>query len=153
VTRIRTATDGDLLAVASLYQQLAPEPDPPLRRASRRQLDAWEEMLRTPNLTVLVAEEDDAIVGTACLLLMPSLTDDCASTGFLENMVVDRGRRRTGVGRSLIDEIVRRAHEGGCRRLQLLSHNDHVDDAHVFYKSCGFVSEAAGFRRYIPARP
>lgn len=148
MVRIRTATHSDLLAVASLYEQLAPDPGPPLHRVSRQQVGTWEEMLAAPNLTVLVAEGDDAIVGTACLLLMPSLTDGCAPTGFLENMVVDSRHRRNGIGRSLIDDIVGRAREGGCRRLQLLSHNDHVDDAHEFYNSCGFVAEAAGFRRY-----
>jgi hypothetical protein len=49
----------------------------------------------------------------------------------------------------LIEEVVRQADAAGCKRLQLLSHKDHHEDAHRFCRESGFVAEADGFRRFI----
>lgn len=146
---IREAVDADLLAVASLYEQLAPDSKSGLDQVTPKQQDAWQAILAAKDLTILVAEVDGVVVGSTALLLMPSLTDDCSPTGFIENMVVDNRSRRSGIGRLLIEEATQRASRAGCRRLQLLSHKDHAADAHEFYRCLGFVPEAEGFRRYL----
>jgi GNAT superfamily N-acetyltransferase len=144
---IRPARSEDLDAVMRLYVQLAPGPPYPEAVITGREVEVWAEMLSADRLVVFVAESDDAgIVGTACLLWMPSLTDGATPTGFVENLVVDELQRRRGVGRALVDALLGRAADLGCRRVQLLSHKDRRDDAHRFYASMGFSPEAEGFR-------
>jgi len=68
-------------------------------------------------------------------------------------MGVDEPRRRQGVGRAFEEDLLRRATEVGCRRVQLLSHEDRRDEAHRFSSSLGFAAEAEGFRIALgPAR-
>jgi ribosomal protein S18 acetylase RimI-like enzyme len=66
----------------------------------------------------------------------------------VENMIVDPGRRRTGIGSRLMEEVGRRAVAAGCYKVQLLSRKHRVE-AHAFYESVGFEAVAEGFRCYF----
>jgi GNAT superfamily N-acetyltransferase len=66
----------------------------------------------------------------------------------VENVVVDQGERRAGVGRALMEEIVRRCRQADCYKIQLLSRK-HRRSAHTFYESLGFQRSAEGFRLYL----
>jgi GNAT superfamily N-acetyltransferase len=67
----------------------------------------------------------------------------------VENVVVDQDRRRAGVGRALMEEIVGLCRQANCYKIQLLSRT-HRTSAHVFYESLGFQRSAEGFRLYLP---
>lgn len=97
---------------------------------------------------LLVAEADGAIAGTLDLLIVTNMTHGGAPWAVIENVVVDENARGRGVGRTLIDEAVRRSSDAGCYKIQLLS-NKRRTDAHAFYRSTGFEAVAEGFRRYL----
>jgi len=106
--------------------------------------------MRTPDLTIYLAEQDAEPVGTATVLLMPHLTYDCSPTAFVEAVVVTPAHRRRGIARRLLARALDDAREAGCLKVQLLSHKRHVGDgAHRLYESAGFTAEAEGFRLYL----
>jgi GNAT superfamily N-acetyltransferase len=118
--------------------------------ASTREVEMWRRMLQTADLTVYLADEGDATVATASLLLMPNLTYDCAPTAFIEAVVVVPHRRRQGIATAMLERILADARRAGCNKVQLLSHKRHADDgAHDLYRKAGFDSEAEGFRLYL----
>jgi ribosomal protein S18 acetylase RimI-like enzyme len=101
-----------------------------------------------PGRELLVSEVDGRVVGTVDVLIVPNLTHGGTPWGAVENVVVDQESRGVGVGRSLMDEAVRRCVDAGCYKVQLLS-NKRRTQAHEFYRSIGFEAVAEGFRRYL----
>ncbi|MEV0573394.1 GNAT family N-acetyltransferase [Streptomyces sp. NPDC050392] len=141
---VRTAAEGDLPDLLTLYGELNPD-DAPLSRTTAAAV--WADMSRQGGRTVLVADADGAVAGTADCLVMPNLTRGGRAILFVENVVVAGSFRRHGVGRLLMDAAVRLGETAGCYKIQLLA----ADDAyvHTFYEACGFKALAQGFRRYL----
>jgi GNAT superfamily N-acetyltransferase len=145
---VREAASTDLDAILGLYVQLAenrPESLPVLGPEA-------ESLLTTignqPGRTLLVAVAEDVIVGTADLVVVPNFTHQGMAWAIVENVVVDQDRRRSGVGRALMKEVVRRCRQADCYKIQLLS-REHRQSAHVFYESLGFHRSVEGFRLYL----
>jgi GNAT superfamily N-acetyltransferase len=138
---VRPATTGDLAAVRTLLGHLHDRPGDVAWSSA-----TWNRILGDPNRTILVAEDrGEFAVGTADVLVVPNLTHDGAPWALVENVVVDPGWRRRGVGRALIKRAVRVADDAGCHKLQLTSSN-HRDGAHRFYERLGFTATSTGFR-------
>jgi GNAT superfamily N-acetyltransferase len=145
---VRRATAADLDGVLRLYEELA---DGRVEALPARHTDAvglsttiWSQ----PGRFLLVAVKDDRPLGTADLLIVPNLTHGGAPWAIVENVVVAGEARRTGIGRLLMDDIVRLCEKFGCYKIQLLS-GKHRHEAHGFYRRLGFEQQANGFRRYL----
>ncbi|WP_327260592.1 GNAT family N-acetyltransferase [Streptomyces sp. NBC_01232] len=141
---VRSAAEVDLPALLALYSELNPD-DAPLPEASAGAI--WAAMSRQQGRTILVAEAGGAVAGTADCIVMPNLTRGGRAILFVENVVVAASFQRQGVGRQLMEAVVRLGESVGCYKVQLLA----ADDAyvHTFYEACGFKALAEGFRRYI----
>jgi ribosomal protein S18 acetylase RimI-like enzyme len=145
---VRRAVLGDSEALIELYAQLAED-----RRGARpsRGDDAMSllaSILHQENRCLLVATTGGIVTGTADMLIVENLTYGGRPWVIVENVVVDQKCRRHGVGRALFEEVLRRASEAHCCKVQLLSLK-HRKDAHEFYRSLGFQSLAEGFRLYL----
>ncbi|MFG2775444.1 GNAT family N-acetyltransferase [Streptomyces sp. NPDC048350] len=142
---VRSAVEVDLSVLLALYCELNPD-DPPLPEATADAL--WGAISRQEGRTILVAEADGAVAGTADCIVMPNLTRGGRAILFVENVVVAGSFQRRGVGRHLMEAAVRLGESADCYKVQLLA----ADDAyvHAFYEACGFKALAEGFRRYIP---
>ena len=64
----------------------------------------------------------------------------------MENVVVNRGSRRTGVGRALLDTARAHGWAAGCYKVQLSA-----DDpaAFAFYEAAGLQSAARTYKAYL----
>ncbi|MCQ9184222.1 GNAT family N-acetyltransferase [Streptomyces sp. IBSBF 2953] len=142
---VRPAGERDLSALLTLYSELNPD-DAPLPSASAAAV--WADISRQQGRTILVADAEGALAGTADCLVMPNLTRGGRAILFVENVVVAGSFRRRGVGRRLMESAVRLGESADCYKIQLLA----ADDAyvHAFYEACGFGAAAEGFRRYVP---
>jgi GNAT superfamily N-acetyltransferase len=149
---IRPARDDDLPAVLGLLAQVPLDTGHDALAGPRQPVgperDAWSRVREQPGRTLLVAEADGEIVGTADLLIVANLTHDGHPWAIMENLVVDRRHRRGGLGRALMEEVVRRAQDAGCYKVQLLS-NVARTAAHELYGSLGFEPSARGYRLYF----
>ncbi|MBR8641751.1 GNAT family N-acetyltransferase [Streptomyces tuirus] len=141
---VRAAVEADLVGLLALYGELNPE-DAPLPRASAEAV--WAAISGQQGRTVLVAEADGIVAGTADCVLMPNLTRGGRAILFVENVVVAGCFQRRGVGRQLMEAAVRLGESAGCYKVQLLAADDEY--VHSFYRACGFEALAQGFRRYV----
>src|SRR5262249_30869233 len=98
---VRAASPEDLPAVLGLHARRDQGGEEP-RSASDLEGQTWMRMMRSENLTVYVAEVNGQIVGTATLITAPNLTYDCASTAFVEAVVVAAGHRRKGIATAIM---------------------------------------------------
>ncbi|MFJ4837218.1 GNAT family N-acetyltransferase [Streptomyces sp. NPDC088746] len=142
---VRPAAEADLSALLALYGELNPD-DAPLPQASADAV--WAAISKQQGRTVLVAEADGTVAGTADCIVMPNLTRGGRAILFVENVVVAGSFRRRGLGRRLVEAAVGLGKAAGCYKVQLLAADDEY--VHTFYRACGFKALAEGFRRYIP---
>ncbi|MEU0935808.1 MULTISPECIES: GNAT family N-acetyltransferase [unclassified Embleya] len=141
---IRPATARDLSGVLALYAEFHPR-DVPLPIEDAHLI--WADIATQRGRTVLVADLDGTVVGTADCVVLPNLTRGGHSIMFVENVVVAAARRRLGIGRRLLAAAGTLAADSGCYKLQILAADN--AEAHEFYRACGFESPARGFRRYL----
>ncbi|MFC4565994.1 GNAT family N-acetyltransferase [Nocardiopsis mangrovi] len=147
---IRAAIRSDLGAILRLLRDLGdttPTQSGTVRMSSAA-VRAWTRMEGDPDRTVVVAERRGQIIGTLDLIVVANLTHDAQPWAVVDNVVVDAGCRRRGIGRALMDDAVDRAARAGCYKIELLSHESR-GSAHEFYRALGFSDFVEGFRRYL----
>lgn len=139
---VRPATAWDLPAVVTLLGELH---DPP---TAINDSEVWAAIQSQGGRTLLVAEDDTRVVGTADMIIVPNFTHDGRPWAMVENIVVQPERRRSGVARGLLEEVFVRAKAANCYKVQLMS-NRQREEAQSFYNAFGFDPSAEGFRLYL----
>ncbi len=132
---VRPLTREDLPAFLGLIDALARyEKLPPPDDEARRRL-AQDALSNPPRFSVLLAQQDDRIVGYAVYFESYS-TFLARPTLYLEDLFVLPEARRLGAGRALMRELAREAVRRGCGRMewQVLTWNS---SAMAFYRQFG----------------
>ncbi len=102
------------------------------------------ELMNTPHVTLVVAEDDHGVVGTAQLTVLRGLSWSGAPRGLLEGI---RAARR-GVTSALLSWGIDEARRRGCTRLHLDSGLTR-GDLKEFYARFGFEHSYEGFTRAL----
>ena len=111
--------------------------------------DELETIVSSPVTRLLVArDENGSIVGTLTLVAFRIPTGVGA---WIEDVVVDEGARRQGVGEALMQAAIRLAEESGARHVNLTSRPDR-EAANRLYVRLGFeLRETNVYRLRLPA--
>jgi GNAT superfamily N-acetyltransferase len=139
------ATSADLPAMADLLHELftleadfQPERD--------KQLAGLRMILDNPALgRLFVLRVDGRIAGMANALITVS-TALGAPVLLLEDVIVSRAYRGSGLGRRLVEQVFDWARSQGMARVTLLADQDNAP-ALAFYESLGFEKSAMAVRR------
>lgn len=131
---IRSATATDFAAIRRLYAQLQPA-DPPVTDE-----EVFLQIIDRPGLDLLVLESNGEVVATTYLNVIPNLTRSARPYAVIENVVVDKTLRGTGLGRKIMDETLARAWQAGCYKAMLLTGSSNPD-THAFYRASGFSAD------------
>ncbi len=142
---IRAARREDVAAIVAMLA------DDHLGRARERIEDplpasyfaAFEAIVADPNLTLVVAEEAERVVGCLQLCILPGLSSQGASRALVEDVRVASDRRSRGIGELLLRWAIAQAREKRCKLIELLTHNSRVD-AQRFYQRLGFERSHVG---------
>ena len=128
IERVGEATDDVREALARLLPQLSPGRTGPSP-------DELAEIASAPGTVLLVARDDDRIIGTLTLLLyrLPA-----GFRGSIHDVVVDEEARGRGVGEALTLEALAIAAEARVERVDLTTRR-HRKAAHRLYERLGFV--------------
>ena len=104
---------------------------------------AFETLDRDPNIQLVVAEEQGAVVGCLQLCILRGLSSQGASRALIEDVRVASLRRSRGIGEQLAQWAVAEARARGCKLVELLTHSTRVD-AQRFYARLGFKASHVG---------
>lgn len=138
---IREADFRDKEALEQLYRMLSPS-----AKVLPEQIEA---IRQAPYQFLFVYEADGKVAGTIMLIIGLSPMFGTQPFGLLEYLVVDEAHRKQGIGRQLVEFVIRLCREKQCTRLILLSGADR-QDAHRFYERLGFDgSTKKGFINYL----
>mgnify|MGYP001051210339 CR=1 FL=1 len=111
---------------------------------------SWETLSRmaaSGSVFVFLAREDDesgTILGSATLATFISPT---GNHGWIEDVIVDRGARRRGIGRALTEACIEKARQIGLREVNLTSRPSRKA-ANQLYREMGFIQRQTNVYRY-----
>lgn len=144
---VRFAKYNDFKGIMDLYDFLNPGDT----LASLDQLkNIWDEIMNDPRkYRYAVAEEQNRLLATSCITIVPNITRKGRSYAVIENVITHPDVRRKGIGRAMIQLLLDFAKENDCYKVMLLSSNDRKI-AHDFYQSLGFNGDIKkGFTYYM----
>lgn len=111
-------------------------------------LKAFAAIDSDPNQLLLVAVDEDEIVGTLQLSFIPGLSRRGAWRGLIEAVRIASTRRGYGIGKKMIEWAISECGRRGCRHVQLTSDKSRAD-AHRFYEGLGFTPSHVGYKLAI----
>ncbi len=134
--QLREANSEDEAGIHALAQELAAAVGDslPAREAFQTR---FEELLEEPRARILVAEEEGGIVGVVSFWIKPDLAHGDVVVE-VPMLVVTEGKRRTGVGKLLVEELREQAYGHDASIIELIATSDNKT-AREFYRSLGFV--------------
>ena len=130
---IRAATTADIPQLIELYKELQPSDEPIDITAAAAVMEKAE----SSDVTYFVADDNGRIAATCYIAIIPNMTRQCSSIGFIENVVTAVDYRRMGIGRKLFRTVIEYAKSRGCYKVTLSS-GIARSEAHDFYESLGF---------------
>lgn len=131
----REAGKDDFEAIAGLYQQLHPDEPLLIDRSG------FDRIIASEAFRLCVLEVDGEVVATTYLNLVPNLTRGSRPYAVVENVVVDKSRRGTGLGKQVMAGTLQAAWDAGCYKVMLMTGSKR-ESTHAFYRACGFSPDA-----------
>lgn len=128
----------DISQVLELHSTLIP-----VEISFDKAIETYKEMLTNENYYLVVAKEDNKIIGSAI-----GICCKCLAVSFLviEDVIVKEGLRGKCIGRKLMESLDEFARTKNCAYAILVS-SDFRKNAHQFYERVGFTDSVRGFRK------
>lgn len=105
--------------------------------------EMYNEMLLDDSYFVVVAKEEEEIIGSAIGICCKTLTVPFL---IIEDVVVKEGLRGKGIGKKIMESLDSFAERKKCAYAILVS-SDFRKKAHKFYENHGFTDSVRGFRK------
>ena len=132
---IRHLASEELGQLLALYQHLHPQDEPLPDTATVESI--WHELMGNSRYQYLGAFQEERLIASCTLTLVPNLTHGCKPYGLIENVVTHSDYRQRGLGKKLLAHTLERAWEAGCYKVTLMT--GRKDEATLgFYKAAGF---------------
>lgn len=134
------AVKSDLPAIRSLLRELIDATSNKQALDTRAAADNLPALLRNSDSYLLVAKDGGTIVGFINVVVRQTALH-VGSSGLIDELVVEKGLRGRGVGRSLVLAAVEKCRQVGCCELEVSTEKTNIA-ARKFYKQCGFQEDA-----------
>jgi ribosomal protein S18 acetylase RimI-like enzyme len=141
---IERLTESDLTPLADLYSQFWGE------RSSLQMMRAtFQKLENNPHYIFLAAKHNHQLVGSAMGIICEELYGECNPFMVIEDVIVDKHKKRKGIGSQLMRELERIAVEHGCSYIIFVTECER-EEAHRFYESLGYMPNAhKGFKKRL----
>jgi GNAT superfamily N-acetyltransferase len=123
--------------ILELYKQLNTEENPIDINVAN---DLWEKINQN-NIKYFIAIENNKVISSCYLSIIPNLTRGGKSIGFIENVITDKMYRQKGIGKALINMAIKHGKENNCYKIILQSGFTRKEN-HLFYEKCGFDGDS-----------
>jgi len=131
---IRLLNQNDLESLLELYVQLDKQNEHYSMMTSYK---VWKEISSNNNIKYIGAIENNKVIATCYLVIIPNLTVGGKSIGFIENVITDEKCRNKGIGKQIIETAIQISRENNCYKV-ILQSGMQRKEAHQFYKKLGF---------------
>ncbi len=131
----------DIPELVELYKQLTD-----CENTVEQSQAVFDKMSADGNYWLLVAKEDDEIVGSVLGIICYSIPLCATPFMVVEDVIVNDSHRRKGIGKILFEKLDEIAVENNCGYSILVS-SGFRKGAHVFYENQGYTEAVKGFRK------
>ena len=97
------------------------------------------------NHVIIVIEEAEKIIATATLIIENKIIHNMGKVGHIEDVVTDKNSRGKGLGKMLINELVKISEKENCYKIILDCNEDNVK----FYEKTGFFVKELQMSKYL----
>jgi glucosamine-phosphate N-acetyltransferase len=94
----------------------------------------FDKISKDPNYVIYVAEYNGEIIGATTLLIEQKFIHDGGKVGHIEDVVIRKEYQGKGVGKKIVNVLLKYAKKKGCYKTIL----DCSDELVPFYESIGF---------------
>ena len=134
---IREIEREDLQGLLALYTQLHDNEIP----KDTIQLQAlWERILEDKDHHILVGVEDDQIICSIVLVVIPNLTHGQRPYALIENVITHAAYRHRGYATRLLEVAKEKAEASNCYKMMLLT-GSKLESTLKFYEHAGYNKE------------
>ncbi|MGN7408802.1 MULTISPECIES: GNAT family N-acetyltransferase [unclassified Sporosarcina] len=143
----RKATENDIPSIVALLadDELGSARESTEDYVVNDYVEAFAEMEAQSGNQLILAIDDQKVVGCLQLTLIPGLARRGLKRAQIEGVRVDRRYRSQGVGQALFERAISIAKSEGAGLVQLTTDKQRVD-AHRFYERLGFISSHEGMK-------
>lgn len=137
---IRPATKDDLPFIKNLLQELMDAVKDTEGFDIKQSVRNCESLIEDPANYVLIARDKDRVLGFINFTTRKTIMHPLPS-GLIDELVVTKDSRSSGIGKRLILAVVDKCRELGCCEVEVSTEKINTN-AREFYKSCGFDEDA-----------
>jgi ribosomal protein S18 acetylase RimI-like enzyme len=134
--RVRKAEINDFDRVFELFKQLWPNKQ--LHYLSQQ--NVFQRSIESKSDILICSDFADETMGFASMIIMNNFWQE-SRVGYITTLIVDERCRGIGLGKELLDALIREAREYECKRIELDS-GFQREETHKFYERLGFVKRA-----------
>jgi len=131
----RIGNRNDLTGILELYKQLGNSNGSLFTVNEANKI--WDNNIENNNIKYFIAEEENKILGSLYISIIPNLSNNGKSIGFIENIIIDEKYRNKGIGKKLMEMAIEYAKENNCYKITLQSGIKRTE-AYKFYEKIGF---------------
>jgi len=141
---IREAESKDANVLEDLYKTLAPN-----SKNIKVLPERIEQILSDSNNFLFVYDDHGVIAGTIFVTICLDPMYQFRPYAVVENVIVDKTLRGTGIGKKLLQHVENQCISQGCTKIMLLSSANRIE-AHEFFTKNGYSGTVGkGFKKYI----
>lgn len=131
---IREAKEQDITGLLKLYQQFgkgaALKPD-------KNVIHVWNKIMRDKDHHIIVGIEDDIIVSSCTINIIPNLNHEARPYALIENVITDEKYRNRGYASQLLDYAKEIAINNNCYKIMLMT-GSKLESTLNFYERAGY---------------
>jgi len=102
----------------------------------------FDKISKNPDYIIYVAVDDGKVIGATTLLIEQKFIHDGGKVGHIEDVVVRKGYQGKGIGKKIVNALLKYAEKKGCYKTIL----DCTDDLIPFYENLGFKRHSNSMR-------
>ena len=131
---ITEINESELNNLLELYTELEDNPIPEIDDSIK---DKWKSICNDENYHIVVAKENNKIVSTCTVIIIPNLTHNQRPYAFIENVVTSKDYRKKGYGTAVLNYAKDMAIKENCYKIMLLTGSKRESTLN-FYKKAGY---------------
>jgi len=137
IMEIREVQREDLQGLLVLYTQLH---DNEIPEKTIQLQELWERILEDKNHHILVGVEDEQIICSVVLVVIPNLTHEQRPYALIENVVTHGAYRHKGYATRVLEAAKEKAKASNCYKMMLLT-GSKLESTLKFYEHAGYNRE------------
>lgn len=134
---IRKVQKSELQSLLLLYTQLH---DNPMPQIDNMPILLWDNICHDKNYYIIVAVENEKIVASCTLIIIPNLTNQQRSYALIENVITDVKQRGKGKASACMTYAKKIALQNKCYKIMLMTGSKN-ESTLGFYERAGYDSK------------